>query len=330
MAVENSELTQITAITAVGNSDDEDFIVQLVDSQGWQIRYRAVDLGDLEEYFLHQSDDSSDVLIIRSDFQGFDISRIVDLKPAGLQIISLDGTPVTSHLIMTHLRAELRNPTFKADVERQDKAQSSEQTHRPVIAISGTSGSPGMSRLAIDLAGALLSQSQVVLWEIEGSGGVLDYLWEQEHGTSSGSELEIRSIPSGSDVNQLTFSHDELHILDLGTFPELAHLAQDRRWRPHLINYLLDNSDHLIYTVAATGLHLLWLEEFVTNFPKQLRSIPITYLLTPHHNSRSDRAIEERFRKLTEGERALVLAPEDSRGRAQSLGQLLLLIDERD
>jgi len=318
------------AITAIGDPTDEDFIAQLIDSQAWEICYRAVDQIDLIDYFAHWNSELPLVLLLRSDFAGYDLAEIVATLPSGGQIISLDSVPVTSHLIMTHLRSELRTPTFHYDAAIEHPTSLIARKPNPVITISGTSGSPGRSRLAISLACHYAVDREVRLWDAEGNGRELSYLWEE---MSSGDLLkgaEIRSIPAGTEFSAIELTPSELHILDLGTFPSLADLASDRRWRPHLINYLLDHSDHLIYVVASSGVHLLRLEEFIAHFPKQLRRIPITYLLAPLHNSRTDRAIEERFRKLTEGERAVVLASEESRGRSQAMAQLLLFIDERN
>jgi hypothetical protein len=336
MVNELSELGEIVAVTAIGDSVDEDFIAQLIDSQGWQICYRAVDQVDLMDFVSHLDPHQRLIVLMRSDFYGLDIQAILTHISEQVQIISLDEIAVTSHLVMSHLRAQLRQPTFtwRSVLSSEDRPETNGvpvmRSHLPVIAISGTAGSPGKSRLAIALAQRFLSAHKVELWDLDASSQSLAYLWEQSNVSDLIDQAPIRTIPAGCDYAALEFPSDALHILDLGTFPELTHLAHDRRWRPHLINHLLDLSDHLIYVVASSGLHLLRLEEFIEHFPKQLRSIPITYLLAPLNNSREDRAIQERFLALTEGERAVVLAPEESRGRAQSMAQLLSLIDECD
>ena len=330
MVASKSSLEEITAITAIGNSADEDFIAQLIDSQGWRIIYRAIDQVDLAEFINSSSRQSSYTLLLRSDFSGINIHNIVASLPEKAQIISLDSIQVSSHLIMSHLRNELRTPTFSWHHDSAQAPQASNRERYPVIAISGTSGSPGRSRLAISLARSFATESSVVLWDLEGSVDTLEYLWRERESAQSGESVEIRSISAGSDLRTLELPSESRNILDLGVFPKLEHLTRDRRWHPHVINHLLDRTDHLIYVVAASGVHLLRLEEFITQFPKQLRTIPITYLLTPILSSREDRAIEDRFKKLTSGERAMVLAPIDSRNRAQSMAQLLLLIDERD
>jgi hypothetical protein len=45
-----SEIPQLQVVTAISDSDCEDFVSQLLFSQGWSIIFRAIDMAGLMEF----------------------------------------------------------------------------------------------------------------------------------------------------------------------------------------------------------------------------------------------------------------------------------------
>ena len=122
------------------------------------------------------------------------------------------------------------------------------------------------------------------------------------------STLDLESKPCQLPTDELK----ELSLVDIGALPSLREVVTDRRWQATLINNILEQTSSLIYITKSSGLGLLRLENFISEFPILLRKIPIIYVLNQCGTSREDRAIESRFISLTMGERAFVL-PQDSR-----------------
>jgi hypothetical protein len=120
--------------------------------------------------------------------------------------------------------------------------------------------------------------------------------------------LHMENKPADLPVGEMK----EVTFVDIGALPPLREVVTDRRWQATLVNNILEQTSSLIYITKSSGLGLLRLEDFISEFPILLRKIPIIYLLNQRSSSREDRAIESRFLSLTSGEKAFVL-PHDSR-----------------
>ncbi len=108
--VMRSEIPQLDVITAIADSESEDYVSQLLFSQGWNIIYRAFDARSLKEFLDLREPTLRTVVIYRSDLEGFD-SGMIDTGPtSSTTFISLDDVRTNSHAIMVRIRQELRAP----------------------------------------------------------------------------------------------------------------------------------------------------------------------------------------------------------------------------
>ena len=67
-----SEIPQLQVITAISDSDCEDFVSQLLFSQGWSIIYRAIDMAGLMDFLSVRNGELRTVVIFKSDLPDFD------------------------------------------------------------------------------------------------------------------------------------------------------------------------------------------------------------------------------------------------------------------
>lgn len=319
-----SEIPQLEVITAISEVETEDFVAQLLFSQGWNIIHRAIDFTGLISVLTARHDFLRTVVIYSSDLTGFDIKQISEFEHnnPSFSFVCIDGVTINSHLVMTHIRNKLRIPLLNqnTNVIKIEKQVFQATQKQKLVTITGTSGSPGRSHLTLLLASYLSWRTSVHVVDADLRSPSLAYLSKtisQNVERYSITTLEIESKP----VSLPESERRELTVVDIGALPPLREVVTDRRWHAALINDILEQSSSLVYVTRSSGLGLLRLENFIAEFPILLRKIPIIYVLNQKSNSREDRAVESRFKSLTSGERAFVL-PHDPRPISASRSRL--------
>ena len=96
-----SEIPQIEVITAIADADFEDFVAQLLFSQGWSIIFRAFDAQTLEEFLVSRRSLRT-VIIYKADLPGFKSDSIMDYENDPFTFISLDGSEQAAHSFVVH------------------------------------------------------------------------------------------------------------------------------------------------------------------------------------------------------------------------------------
>ncbi|MEN9735431.1 MAG: hypothetical protein RL129_141 [Actinomycetota bacterium] len=293
-----SEIPQLEVVTAVGDADAEDYVAQLLFSQGWNIVFRAFDMMALMEYFNNRPIELRTVLVFRKDLPEFDSSELDKLISPTLTMIALDGIPLVAHQVMTHIRSQLRLPLI---VNQPSKAPETKlKSKNETILITGTTGSPGRSTIALHLA----LESGFKLYDFDFRSPSQRYLIER-----SGLNVDFEII---KEERPREFNCQANSILDIGSLPAISEMVNDRRWQAALLNSVFDSATKIIYVCKANGLSLIRLQKFIDDFPILLRKIPITYVFNMAGNTREERALERHFQKLVGGESSLVI-PSDSR-----------------
>jgi hypothetical protein len=293
-----SEIPQLEVVTAVGDAEVEDYIAQLLFSQGWNIVYRSFDMESLIEFFASRPIELRTVLVYRRDLPEFNIEKMNSLLSPTLTMISLDEIPITAHQVMSHIRSQLRLPLIVNQSKNISQPVSQEKIE--TILITGTSGAPGRSTLAVNLALDL----SLPIYDFDFKSPAINYLIER-------SELDIKIARLATDKPR-EYLPEESAILDLGALPPLTEMVNDRRWQAALLNSAFDSATKLLYVCKANGLSLMRLQKFIEDFPVLLKKIPIIYIFNLAGNSREERALERGFLKIVSGESAIVI-PHDLR-----------------
>jgi hypothetical protein len=105
-----SEIPQLQVVTAIADAESEDYLSQLLFSQGWSIVFRAFDFEGLMQFLEGRGKLARTVLIYKSDLPGLDLSELDDQKSPSTTIICIDDIPNNAHLLMTQIRSQLRLP----------------------------------------------------------------------------------------------------------------------------------------------------------------------------------------------------------------------------
>jgi hypothetical protein len=251
-------------------------------------------MASLNQFLKDRSPELRTVLVFRKDLAEFDSKKIDNFLSPSLTMISLDGIALSAHPVMQHIRTQLRLPLIITqnkqieEVKRPDKFET--------ILITGTTGSPGRSTLAVNLA----LECNLPLVDLDFRSPSLKYLIER-------GDLDI-TLQNLSDEKPREYIPTSSAILDIGPLPPLGEMVNDRRWQAALLNSSFDSATKLIYVCKANGLSLIRLQKFIEDFPILLRKIPIIYIFNLAGNSREERAMERGFSKIVAGENSLVVS----------------------
>ena len=283
-----SEIPQLQVVTAISDSDCEDFVSQLLFSQGWSIIYRAIDMAGLMEFLEARNGDLRTVVIFKSDLPNFSAEMLESSANSKVKNICIDDIEINSHKLMTFIRGQLRLPLIATASQNSQNSQNLQvpAVLKPcVITITGTVGAPGRSSVALNIANYLAATSQVNLFDADTRAPALDYFIGRAGNNHE--NLNLSSLISQEKSIEVTIGKSSsVSIVDLGPLPPLTEVVNDRRWQAGFINRTLEETTTLIYLCKSNGLSLIRLEQFMSQFPVLLRSLPIIYILNQSGSTR--------------------------------------------
>jgi hypothetical protein len=301
-----SEIPQLQVVTAISDSDCEDFVSQLLFSQGWSIIYRAIDMAGLMEFLEARNGDLRTVVIFKSDLPNFSAEMLESSANSKVKNICIDDIEINSHKLMTFIRGQLRLPLIATASQNSQNLQVPAVLKPCVITITGTVGAPGRSSVALNIANYLAATCEVNLFDADTRAPALDYFIGRAGNHHENLNL-ISLISQEKSIEVTIGKSSSVSIVDLGPLPPLTEVVNDRRWQAGFINRTLEETTTLIYLCKSNGLSLIRLEQFMSQFPVLLRRLPIIYILNQSGSTREDRALANRFLKMCEGETSFIL-----------------------
>ncbi len=331
-----SEIPQLEVITAIADADFEDFVAQLLFSQGWSIIYRAFDTATMTE-FLGTRSSLRTVIIYNSDLSGFASSLLMDYHDQPFTFISLDGSEPAAHAVMQKIRSQLRLPLVQSPqpAEPSTTFQRESVASPKVLTVTGSAGAPGRTSFAIALGQEMLgiAGKKVVMVDLDFRSPSLTRRLERSRSIETSKKaaqlfplLPLLAVAAASKPTMLPpLTANEIAIVDLGVLPALDEVVHDRRWQGSLVSSILEETTHLLYVLRSTQESLDELAHFLKEFPILLRKIPITYICILVGNSRELRESEARFLTLTSAEARFLLRESHLTGARSPLGSLGLL-----
>ena len=329
-----SEIPQLEVVTAIPDADREDFLAQLLFSQGWNIIFRAFDATSLMTFMNQRGLQMRTVIIYESELPGFSPELIQELDHPTITTISLDSVGFTSHEMMVAIRGKLRAPMLQVvspseesvsteaqsadfssfpqvrqsrdlpltSTKRFNRASRVQPRDRKVIAVTGSTGAPGRTRFATALSRELAVKGATLLIDADiRSQGVAPLREELEK-----SAVEVIPLDREKRPTHLP-EGDETAVVDLGVLPGLAEATADRRWHGSLINNVLDKATHLIYLSKSTASSMAELSQFMREYPLLQKRLPIVFVCILTGHSRELREWEAKFLTLTTGESRYIL-----------------------
>ena len=289
--------TERTIVTAIGDADAEDYLAQLMFSQGWNIVHRGMDADSLHNFF-ETSYGAGATLIYTRDFVGASDSFFTDLgEKHGLILISIDNIPVNAHSLMSVIRQQLRAPLIHYDDSSQPAAiQISTPVNSQTVVVTGTVGAPGRTTIAIALARKLSSAEDVELIDADTEApACVEMLATYPEG-----RLLVTTINPTERLTTLTPSKAP-RVVDMGAIGRIGRQSTDRRWPSELRTNLLEQSSTTIFVVPGSEIGLARLSHFLVDLPLLINKRNLIFLWNKAGSGRSDKAMMADFEKRTTG-----------------------------
>ena len=333
-----SEIPQLEVVTAIADAESEDFVAQLLFSQGWNIIQRAFDAQSLLDFMADRGSELRTVIIYMSDLSGLQPGVIESMEGVTVSIISLDGIPINSHLLMTHIRNKLRSPMLRMDEVSaivEPALKRDELIHSKIYSESEKFDSEKFGSQRFENRTGGRSQfkpnhrdSHQRLIAVTGTAGApgrtrFSLLLAEEFANTQRVLLVDADIRSQGlarqrdqvrrpEIDLLSLDVEDrptklpeqapMTIVDLGTMPAMAEAVADRRWHGSLVNNVLDSATHLVYVSKSTALSVNELSQFLREYPLLLKKVSVTYICVLSGHSRELRQWESKFLSLTTGE----------------------------
>lgn len=283
-----SEIPQIEVVTAISEADTEDYVAQLLFSQGWSIIYRAFDAKMLASFLDGRAPEMRTVIVYTSEFEGLESSLVDKYQSATFTFISLDDVPVQAHQIMSRIRSQLRLPMMHEGVKKSDSRKTPviERTKSKCVIVTGTVNAPGRTTIATALA---RSGSNIRFIDADLRGIPLsEYIREDE------ADFDI-SRPLFDEKYEVSSSPT---VIDLGVLQPLSEVVNDRRWYARYTNELFENATHLVYVCKDNKQSLMQLSNFVRELPVLIQQLPITYICVTSTQGKDYRVTTDAFKKI--------------------------------
>lgn len=299
-----SEIPQLEVVTAIGDAELEDYVSQLLFTQGWSIIFRAFDGEALAEFLEVRTNMLRTVVVYTTDLPRISSDLVEKYASTATTFINLDGIGVTAHEIMQKVRGQLRLPLVQHEASTTASTTTYpkiEASPRKVIVVTGTSGAPGKTLFALAAAEEISQERKTVLVDADFRAIPIENYYPAKNFAIRRLDPEERPARlSEEESNVIT-------IVDTGVLPPLKEVVNDRRWQANLYNSAIESATHLVYVANSTKSSLMQLDQFKRDLPILIKKIPITYVLVTNNGSRALRQAQAAFEKITAGEETLVI-----------------------
>lgn len=284
----------LNLVTAISDSDLENFVASTLFAQGWSVIFRALDFDSLLSYS-QRSDSTGEVLVLSSDLAGLTTQKVALLKKSFSKVFIFSSSqsdpfpdaiaiPKSALELVGLLRGSLRAPMT------QPQSRMMAPRRARVIAVASAGSSTGCSTLALNLAYELSLKEQSVLL-IDGNAyqpsiatlcGVRG-LHVEPHPRAINGYLEIaevtqENVTASIERLQASLAERDFIIIDVGVVQELSTHLSGRRWSAEVLVWACTFGDDLWVLAKSDLLGLERLRSFASESAQTAIRPKITYL----------------------------------------------------
>lgn len=293
--------------TAVSSHELEDRVIEVLMAQGFHLSFRAVTPTGLTE-FLSGHDHKERTLLIFDEMFRFIIRKESLAEDSQLSFLLIDSlATLTDEEIARSAHDALRQPLVV-------KSQSlRNEPRRNWFGVIGTSGSPGISTMSINIAAELSQSLPVRIVDADDRNQDLHILLgaRREGRSTLTSSLSLMTLASDGDRQSFEEDQSGISFIDIGEAPKFyAEIFTDRRSNMRKAINLMIQSHHLIYVVQPENRALVELDSFLNFAERELSQNQITFLLNKMGNSTRHKGILRSLKNRI-GDEALFVVPRD-------------------
>jgi len=284
---------KIALITGLVDANIEDSVVAALVADEFVLGTRCYSITQLQDYLASTAGGEQRSLLVVDDEFGLnsrDCAMVISEQRALLKISS--HISLTPEEIKARAREALRSP------EVSPSSFTKYRRRKNFIALTGSSGSPGISTIALNLAFEISELRNAILIDADPYRRDI----HQRLGLQSSDNLQITpqlSVKSFSAMNDAVFEDvdaESIYILDIGQVPQLSELLTDRRSVGREYFELLQQCGQVIFISQSENSSLAELEQFRRSMDENLPESTVTFILNKSGSSNRQRAIQKSFK----------------------------------
>jgi Flp pilus assembly CpaE family ATPase len=307
-------------ITALTSFEQEDIVVDSLISRDFSLLCRAMQPDQLI-HDLGVLGTEKRVIVIIDELFGLNTFEISQLRSEYVACLELPSDArVNRDELISLVDAALRKPEETTATKKRITGS------KKWIAFTGSSGSPGISTISLNVAAELALMHDVNLIDADPHRGDLNTLLglkSDEWQTPLNPRLLLWNQKLDKSLNQFSQLVDDtkekLTCIDIGDAPNLHELLTDRRNEGKRYLETLVSCGRIVFIGQPDSHSLYEMEEFSCAIQESLPHLPITFVLNKAGTSNRQQAIQKRFRAKVNGKDNFLIPREDSiLDRAQS------------
>ena len=325
-------MAELHVVTAIGDPEFESFVARTLHLQGWNVLFRAIDVGLLTQY-LQSSSEVKPLLIYSSDIQGLNAEYLLTISQFIERSVGFGGAKmgeVTGELIertqdvgmlLAYITTQGRSPL------RHQGLGSSTTRRSRVIAIASARHGDGVTTTAINCAIELnLLGKKVLLIDAHHQLPAIAVLLDERNLNRSEPnrvspllevfELTKENASTMSEILIEACSRTDFVIVDLGLMPKALDTMTERRWQSIFPNWTYENADDLWLITSPRPVSRHSLNQFHNSIKQQKPRPRVTFILNQRSSGKRGDSQEEKFLSLVAPlhPHAIRVLPLDTRG----------------
>ncbi len=286
------KISEIVVITALSEADLEDSIIKcLLDSEmegRFCLGSRLLSTSAVTNW-LSQFSSASQRFILIHDSSAFSAESEHLIRDIEIQTLSLLNIDSLKSREISEIKRAIHLVTRQSNLDSPESHQ--KKIPDRAIGISGTTGSPGTTLVAGNLAFELSRSRAILLADLNPRKKDLAFLygakrWDEEILISN--NLTIVSSLEASEIKS------DL-IIDLGVAPELTHAVTDRRKAARDFMQVVESNARIIFVSQPEINELHEVERFLNGLGAIGARNEVIFVLNKVNKSARARSIEKRF-----------------------------------
>ena len=297
----------ISFATALTSHEIEDQVIATLTSQGFTLSFRALIPLHLEEFLLTADRQERTLIVFDETFQGA-VRTGKHNRNTQLSFLFMESRVAWSDQEIVQSAFEvIRKPTIQMTGPRRKERRTD------WIGVVGTSGSPGISSMAINIAAEISQKKATRIVDAAHQNQDLHILLgARREGTSAlTSSLSLLSINNDDDRRYFEEETSRISVIDIGEIPAIhSEILSDRRAMVRNAIELMMQTHHLIYVIHPENRALRELDTFLEFAEQELSDVQVTFLLNKVGNSTRQKGLLRSFKNRIE-DRAYFVVPRD-------------------
>lgn len=283
-----------TAVTAIRDSEFENFASSTLFAEQWSVLHRALDWDSLTQ-FLVSGENVPDVLLISLDLPGIKLGEIERLKKEGIRVFVFRsspqdattypqsiGKPENSLELIGLIRGSIRSPLLRTEITNVAISRAR------VLTVGSAHGAAGCTTLSINIASELAvsgkkvllvdahtnAQSIAILLGIQGLHSASSY--QEVAPQLSAMEVTQANVVQSIDLLNRALGEFDVIVVDIGTLIDVSHTLSGRRWSGEVLVWVSVHGDDLWVMSKSDRLGLERLRRLVQELSKNLMKSSIS------------------------------------------------------